>query len=135
MQTDHLVMLVVLTALLLTTAAPLRPDSVDEPGAIIVRNEYWAKPGLEDEVYAHRLHASAVRARLGLATGRVLRRLGDAEDRPDVVWECEYSSLEAREADISALHASGEFKPVMEKMGTLIDRFERSVWRVASGDE
>lgn len=98
---------------------------------IVVRNAYWAKPGLEEEVYRHRLHASAVRASVGLPAGRVLQRLGGPDSAPDVVWECQYPSEAARAADVEALTASGVFEPVMERMGTLIERFERTVWRLA----
>jgi len=105
--------------------------------AIVVQNFYYALPGKADEVYRWRLHASEVRVRLGLAVGRVLRRTptsGDeAEnaDLPDVVWECEYSSAEARAADIARLDASHEFDPVEAHMQTLIRQFRRAVFTIS----
>ena len=50
--------------------------NAQEEQAIVVQNYYWAKEGKIDEVYAHRLYASEVRDSLGLAVGRVLKRIG-----------------------------------------------------------
>jgi len=99
---------------------------------IVVQNAYYPKPGLEDEVYRTRLRASAVRARLGLVVGRVLRRLEGPAGGPHVVWEAEYPDPEARTRDVEALSGSAEFDAVAEHMGTLLTRFERTVWTVAS---
>lgn len=123
-------------ALLLAAAGhPAVATAQDDTGPIVVRNAYWAKPGLEEAVYRQRLLASEVRRRLGLYTGRVLRLASGPEGQPDVIWECEYPSAAARDEDVAALSASGEFDVVTERMGTLIERFERTVWRVAPGPE
>jgi hypothetical protein len=104
--------------------------------AIVVQNFYYALPGKADEVYRWRLHASEVRAQLGLAVGRVLRRGqapgGDADDAelPDVVWECEYPNAQARAADLARLSASGKFDSVEAHMQTLIRQFRRAVFTV-----
>src|SRR5690242_18517652 len=76
-----------------------------------------------------RLHASDVRAKLGLPKGRVLRKI-NGTGGPYVIWECEYASVYAREKDIALIDQSEEFKKVQEHMGTLIDKFERSIWEV-----
>jgi hypothetical protein len=108
--------------------------------AIVVQNFYYALPGKADEVYRWRLHASEVRARLGLAVGRVLRRtpaLGadtEGAEMPDVIWECEYPNAEARAADVARLGASREFDTVEAHMETLIRHFRRAVFTV-SGSE
>lgn len=39
---------------------------------IVVMNKYWAKEGKIEQVYNHRLFASEIRKKLGLAVGRVL---------------------------------------------------------------
>jgi len=105
------------------------PVLAQEVKPIVVQNIYYPKPGKEDEVYQWRLHASDVRAQLGLPYGRVLKKLsGDATYF--VVWECDYSSLAAREADVKALDQSPEFTKVQEHMGTLIQKFERNIWEV-----
>jgi hypothetical protein len=106
--------------------------------AIVVQNFYYALPGKADEVYRWRLHASEVRARLGLAVGRVLKRTpapgDDAKeaDLPDVVWECEYPDANARAADVARLDASREFDPVEAHMQTLIRQFRRAVFTVSA---
>jgi hypothetical protein len=103
-------------------------NSKHEDHRIVVQNYYWAKEDKIDEVYAHRLYASEVRESLGLAVGRVLKRIGKEGELSHVIWECEYASQEARDEDIRKLTESGEFEPVMKKMGTLIDKFERGVY-------
>ena len=96
---------------------------------VVVQNFYYALPGKAMDVYRWRLHASDVRAKLGLARGRVLRRVSNpktdkqAAAIPDVIWECEYSSREAREADVARLDKSAEFDEVQKHMETLIRDF------------
>lgn len=108
--------------------------------AIVVQNLYYALPGKADEVYRWRMHASEVRAQLGLAVGRVLRRKpasGDEvenADLPDVVWECEYPNAEARAADLARLDASRKFEPVEAHMQTLIRQFRRAVFTVPTSE-
>jgi hypothetical protein len=108
------------------------------PKAIVVQNFYYALPGKVDEVYRWRLHASEVRGRLGLAVGRVLKRtqqsaadLNNAE-LPDVVWECEYPNVAARDADVARLDGSREFESIEAHMQTLIRQFHRAVFSVAA---
>jgi hypothetical protein len=96
---------------------------------ILVQNHYYPKEGKEKEVYEWRLHASDVRENLGLPKGRVLKRIS-GENKPYVIWQCEYPSLEAREIDVKELDKSEEFKKVQHHMGTLLEKFERSVWEI-----
>jgi hypothetical protein len=112
----------------------------DEPqtgpvGIIIVQNYYYAKPGKAEEVYEWRIHASDVREKLGLRRGRVLRRIGDSAQQPDVIWECEYPDAQSREAELKALENNAEFEAVVKHMGTLIDRFDRATWQVENKPE
>ncbi len=108
--------------------APARP--------IVVQNYYYALPGRAEEVYRWRVHASDVRAKIGLARGRVLRlihepaRTSGRTNLPDVVWECEYVSLAARQADLEILAKSTEFEEVEKHMDTLIRHFERAIFEV-----
>lgn len=105
---------------------------------IVVENYYYAKAGNADEVYQWRLHASDVRARLGFARGRVLRRIlsydqtGQSKELPDVVWQCEYPSIEARQREADAISTKPEFEEVQKHMSTLLRRFERVSYRVSS---
>lgn len=106
---------------------------------IVVHNAYFAKPGLAEAVYQWRLHASDVRVELGFPRGRVLRQFAEPDDRaptawPDVIWECTYPSLEARQHDAKAVESTPEFQAVMRHMRTLIRRFDRQIWRVSSTD-
>jgi len=48
------------------------------------------------------------------------------------IWECEYPSVEAREKDVAAVEKSAEFTAIQAKMRTLIDNFERTVWRATT---
>ncbi len=103
---------------------------------IVVHNAYYAKPGQAEAVYQWRLHASDVRAQLGFPRGRVLRRVEVSDDQPewlhpDVIWECSYPSLAARERERQAIEATPEFRAVMQHMRTLIHHFDRQVWRVS----
>ena len=114
---------------------PESPPEVDTSRArIVVHNLYYAKPGQAEAVYQWRLHASNVRAQLGFPRGRVLRRVDDATEpkpwpQPDVIWECDYASLAEREQDARAVESTPAFQAVMRHMRTLIDHFERRIWR------
>ena len=94
------------------------------------------RPGRAEEVFRWRLHASDVREKLGFPRGRVLRYRGSPEEMrasnelPDVIWECEYPSLDARERDTQAVIATAEFQAVQQYMRTLIRRFERGTYEV-----
>ncbi|MTI40236.1 hypothetical protein [Fulvivirga lutimaris] len=120
--------------LLLLLTVFLVSNSLAQDSKIIVMNQYWAKEGKIQEVYQHRLYASEVRKKLGLAVGRVLLNTEAEAGSPHVIWECEYPSNEAREKDIQLLTESGQFEDVMEKMGTLIDKFDRSIYKTLSSE-
>jgi hypothetical protein len=114
----------------------VKPQASDRRGVIVVQNYYYAQPGRADEVFRWRLHASDVREKLGFPRGRVLRRMGGTEEMsasselPDVIWECEYPSIDARERDTKAVTATAEFQAVQQYMRTLIRRFERGTYEV-----
>lgn len=110
---------------------PLINVQAQESKKIIVMNQYWAKDGMIEEVYNHRLYASQVRKNLGLKVGRVLLNTKTDNESAHVIWECEYDSIEARNKDTQLLMESGQFDEVMEKMGTLIDNFERTIYEVS----
>jgi hypothetical protein len=101
-----------------------------QDNAIVVQNSYWAKEGKIDEVYQHRLYASYVRDSLGLAVGRVLKRIGREGELSHVIWECKYASESARQEDVDKLTETGAFDPITKKMKTLIDKFERGVYKI-----
>ena len=47
-----------------------------------------------------------------------------------IIWECEYNSEAARIEDLRLLTESRAFEKVTKKMGILIDKFERGVYKV-----
>jgi hypothetical protein len=104
---------------------------------LIVQNYYYALPGKATDVYLWRLHASDIRAKLGLARGRVLRRVSDSKtaasavELPDVIWECVYDNPESRAADVARLDKSPEFAEVEKHMDTLIRDFRRVMFEAA----
>lgn len=114
-------------ALALTVVGQTSPKA---PNAIIEQTEYWALPGKADEVYLWRIHACDVRETLGLPRGRVLRRQGDSDTLPDVIWQIEYPNDAARDHDLKVREAP-EFTAVRDHMNTLTRRFERSFWQPA----
>jgi hypothetical protein len=92
---------------------------------LLVQNRYYAKPGKAREVYAWRLHASAVLRQLGLQAGAVYRGAGGSE--PDAIWQVALDSAAvAREG--RAARESPQFQSVMRHMGTLTRRFESGVY-------
>jgi len=121
-------MKIIVTLILLVFFFGYSNIEAQENQSIIVQNYYWAKEGKIDEVYAQRLYASQVRDSLGLAVGRVLKRIGPNGELSHVIWECEYSSEAARKEDVRKLTESGAFEKVTKKMGTLIDKFARGVY-------
>lgn len=103
--------------------------------AIVVQNSYFPKPGQEQAVLQTRLEASEICRKLGLQVGRVLVRISDNDGRPYVMWECEYTSIEARNKDADATDASPAFRAVQDKMGTLLAKFDRAVWTVRASQQ
>lgn len=123
-----------LAALSVTAASAQTNDGIaapEAPGRILVQNKYHPKPGLEAEVLATRLEASAVRKQLGLVTGVVLFRKSEDDGSALIIWESEYPSLEARQADQRGAEGAPEFQAVQRKMRDLIEKFERDTWQIA----
>lgn len=100
-------------------------------GPVIEQTAYFAKPGLADKVYEHRMHAGEVRKKIGLPVGRVFRRVGGTGELPDVIWQLEYTDQEALNRDLDARAQSREFDGVRVTMNTLTDKFARGFYRPA----
>ena len=100
-------------------------------GSVIEQTAYFAKPGLAEKVYEHRLRASEVRQKIGLPAGRVFRRVGGTGELADVVWQLEYADQQALDRDLEVRAQSREFEEVRATMGTLIDTFSRGFYRPA----
>lgn len=97
---------------------------------VVVENRYYIRIGLEDEGLATRRAASRVRAAAGQPAGRILLPVDDDESGLTFTWQCEYPDLAARQDDAAWADASPEFSAVRDHMGTLLERFERTVYVV-----
>ncbi|HXV63355.1 MAG TPA: hypothetical protein VEK15_21830 [Vicinamibacteria bacterium] len=111
----------------LSFASPVAASSAPR---VVVLNLYYAKQGSEEDVLETRLEASRVRGRLGLPRGRILRRIQGPDSLPDVIWECEFEDVTGHDRDMDARAASQDFEAVRARMGTLLERFERSLWEL-----
>jgi hypothetical protein len=113
---------------LASAATICKPVRAQQSQRLIVQNNYWALPDKAEEVFRWRIHACDVRERLGLPRGQVLRRQGNSEFLPDVIWQMEYQSEADRLAE-NKVSNDPELQEVVKHMTTLTRRFERSVWR------
>ncbi len=95
----------------------------------IERTNYYAKPGMADQVLAVRRNACAVRAQLGLPVGAVYTKADAGGAGPDVSWECRFATIAAQEHDMAIRQASAGFSQVRNAVGKVIDRFERHLSR------
>src|SRR5262245_6427109 len=99
---------------------------------IVERTHYYAKPGLAAEVLDVRRKASPVRLSIGLPAGEIfVKHPGGDGSEPDVVWQCTFANVAARDADLAARAASAEFENVRVQMRKLYTRFERQVFAIA----
>jgi hypothetical protein len=92
---------------------------------IVEITHYYARPGQADAVLEQRRHATALRLRLGLAPGRIFRKLEGTG--PDVRWECDFASHALYDSDMAARAESTEFASARQAMHGLLERFERHV--------
>ena len=65
-------------------------QSAPKAARTIVEQTSFALTGKAEDVYRVRLHASDVLEKLGLPRGHVLRRQGNSDTLPDVMWLMEY---------------------------------------------
>ena len=100
---------------------------------IVERTHYYAKPGLAPEVLDVRRKASAVRVSIGLPAGEIfVKHPGGVGSEPDVAWQCTFTDVTARDADLAVRAASAEFESVRVQMRKLYARFDRQVFAIAS---
>jgi len=95
---------------------------------IVEQTWYVALPGKAQEVYRLRLHACDVLEKLGLPRGHVLRRQGNSETLPDVMWLMEYADEAAHQRSLKIRLESPEFKAVRDEMKTLISHGDLGIW-------
>jgi hypothetical protein len=85
-------------------------------------------PGKAEDVYRVRLHACDVLEKLGLPRGHVLRRQGNSETLPDVMWLVEYPDEAAHQRSLKIRLESPEFKAVRDETKTLISHGDLGIW-------
>jgi hypothetical protein len=78
--------------------------------------------------YRIRLHASDVLEKPGLPRGHVLRRQGNSDTLPDVMWLMEYPDEAGRQRSLESRLESPEFKAVRDEMKTLISHADLGIW-------
>ena len=75
---------------------------------IVERTHYYAKPGLAAEVLDVRRKASAVRLSIGLPAGEIfVKHPGGDGSEPDVVWQCTFTDIAARDGDLGRAAETG----------------------------
>ncbi len=95
---------------------------------IVEQTAYFALPGKAEDVYRLRLHACDVLEKLGLPRGHVLRRQGNSETLPDVMWLMEYPDEAAHQRNLKIRLESSEFTAIRDQMKTLISHGELGIW-------
>jgi hypothetical protein len=114
------------------------PDDRAQPGAgnrTVVQMSYYALPGMEAAVLRNRADASAVLARNGITSGRILTRIESSRatrdvDGPDVVWEGEFPDREALQRYEQTADNNPEFREARTKMGMLTRKTERRYFAI-----
>jgi dienelactone hydrolase len=99
----------------------------------IERTCYFVKPGCFDAMVAARREASQVRVGLGLDRGAIWTKQNNDDPGPDVTWECRFRDLEDQQRDLAARDDSAAFEAVRDRVGDLVERFERHVVQVDGG--
>lgn len=103
---------------------------------ILVHQRYFAKSGLRERVIDTRIEASRRLSELGVPAGQIWVPLRGTEDQrtgagaaadglPDVVWECTYPSLEAREEFRARQESDPRFHAIRTQQGTQLARWLR----------
>lgn len=95
---------------------------------IVSYNFYYARPGNAAAVLQQRIKACDVRAQLGLPRGRIISKLEDGDDWPDVIWRLDFADMTGQDADMQIRAASPEFEAIRHGMRQLCRRFERPLY-------
>jgi hypothetical protein len=95
---------------------------------IVEQTLYFALPGNAEDVYRVRLHACDVLEKLGLPRGHVLRRQGNSETLPDVMWLVEYPDEAAHQRSLKIRLESPQFKAVRDEMKPLVSHGDLGIW-------
>ena len=106
---------------------------------ILVHQRYFAKPGLLERVIETRVEASRRLAELGVPAGQIwvpvheagVSTRGTSDPAiPDVIWECTYPNLEARERIRALQESDPAFHAIRTKQGTQLAQWVREHYRL-----
>jgi hypothetical protein len=101
---------------------------------ILVHQRYFAKPALRENVIDTRINASRRLIELGVPAGRIwvpvrdannLRTGAEQSPLPDVIWECTYPSLAAREEFRARQEFDPRFHAIRTHQGTQLAQWLR----------
>jgi hypothetical protein len=102
---------------------------------ILVHQRYFAKQGLRQTVLETRAEASLRLMELGVPAGRIwvpVRGVAGIDDArlPDVIWECEYPSLDDRERHRARQEGDPRFHAIRTRQGAQLDRWVREHYQL-----
>lgn len=96
---------------------------------ILVENHYYPKPGKFEEVLALRIEASKLLKEFGLSAGQInISRQTEDKEIAAIVWQCEYASMSALNAELKALTPEKERRfqtQILDKMKLLTHKHKR----------
>lgn len=96
---------------------------------ILVENHYFPKSGKFEEVLSLRIAASKLLKEFGLSPGQVsVTRQTEDREIAGIVWQCEYESLNALNAELKTFTPEKErrFKTeILDKMKLLVNKHKR----------
>ncbi|MEN8249167.1 MAG: hypothetical protein ABFS32_09575 [Bacteroidota bacterium] len=98
---------------------------------IVVQYSYWAKPGMENDVYLQGLIACSIRKKLGHSSGKILKLKSDTNNMPDIIWQCEYPGMKSWKKDVDRLSKNSDFQEVIDEMNNLVKRYDKAIYEVA----
>jgi hypothetical protein len=102
---------------------------------ILVHQRYFARPGLRRQVLETRAEASRRLMELGVPAGRIWVPVSgvagvDSAGLPDVIWECEYPTLDDRERHRARQEGDPAFHAIRTRQGTQLDRWVREHYQL-----
>jgi hypothetical protein len=111
---------------------------------ILVHQRYFAKPALREKVIDTRIEASRRLIELGVPSGRIwvpvrsadnLRTGAEESALPDVIWECTYPSLAAREEFRARQESDPQFHAIRTHQGTQLAQWLREHYELVDLSE
>jgi len=95
---------------------------------ILEITSYYPLPGKEADALRHRHLGCDLREAMGLPRGEVFTRM-EGTGSP-IRWMCRFADEASFRADLARRTESPDFALQRQEMGTLTERFERSIYRL-----